>query len=131
MKETLMTGSHTLSDLKALAARYIETVGRKEFDALAPMLHPELDGSGNIAPTRGADAWIAALRNLSPVLVRNEIRKVFAEGNEACILYDFVTTVCPVPCAEWLTFEGDRIRSIYFLFDRSRWPDVMQELQRR
>ena len=117
------------SALKALATRYITAVGNKELDALPPLLHPDLEFGGNVAPSHGADAWLTALRRLSPVLVRNDIRKVLVEGNEVCILYDFVTTVCPVPSVEWLVFDGGRIRSIFLLFDRSRWPEVLQKLQ--
>ncbi len=125
-----MNATRTGSDIKALAIRYIEAVGRKDFDTVAQVLHPDLDFGGNIAASRGGDAWVAALRRLSPVLVRNDVKKILSEGNEVCILYDFVTTVCPVPSAEWLSFNGDRIASVYLLFDRSRWSEVLQELQR-
>ena len=119
------------SDLKALAARYIEAVGQKRFEAVAPLLHPELEFGGNVAASRGADAWLAALRRLSPILLRNDIRRVFADGNEVCVIYDFVTVVCPVPSVEWLVIGDERIRSIFLLFDRSRWPEVLEELRRR
>ncbi len=125
-----MKATQTASDLKALAIRYIEAVGQKDFDTVAEIYHPGLAVGGNVAPTQGADAMLAALRRLSPALVRNEVKKVFADGNEVCIIYDFVTTVCPVPSVEWLVFDGERIASVYLLFDRSRWPEVLQALQR-
>jgi hypothetical protein len=127
-----MTGTCTGSNLKALAIRYIEAVGQKKLDEAASFLHPRLEFDGNFSPVplRGPEGWIAALRRLSPVLERNEVRKVLVEGNEACILYDFVTSVCHVPSAEWLVVDGDKIRSIYLLFDRSRWPEVLQALPR-
>ena len=128
-----MTAGHKGSDLKALAVRYIESVGQKQLDVVAGMLHPRLEFDGNFGPTPtgGPEGWLGALRRLSPILLRNEVRKVMAEGTEVCILYDFVTTVCPVPSAEWLRFEGDRIASVYLLFDRTRWAEILQELQRR
>ena len=124
-----MNAIHTGSDLKALAIQYIEAVGQKRLDTLPSFLHAEMDFSGNIAASHGADAWAAALRRLSPILVRNDIKRVFVDGNEVCVIYDFVTTVCPVPSVEWLVFDGNKIKSIYLLFDRSRWPEVMQALQ--
>jgi len=126
-----MNAIHTGSDLKAIASQYIEAVGQKRFETLPAFLHAELDFGGNIAAAHGADAWAAALQRLSPILVRNEIKKVFVEGNEVCVIYDFVTTVCPVPSVEWLVFDGDKIKSIFLLFDRSRWPEVMQALQKK
>lgn len=127
-----MTTSHARTDPKDLAARYIEAVGQKRFDTVSSLLHPELRFDGNFAPvpSQGPEAWIGALKRLSPVLVRNEIRGIVVEGKLACVRYDFVTTVCPVPSAEWLEVESGRIRSIYLLFDKTRWPEVLQALQR-
>ncbi len=119
------------SDLKALATRYVEAVGKKDFDTVASLLHPRLEFTGNIAASRGAEEWIAALQRLSPILLRNDVRKVFGDGNEVCVIYDFVTTVCPVPCMEWIVMDGELITSIFLLFDRSRWPEVMEALKSR
>jgi hypothetical protein len=47
------------------------------------------------------------------------------------VLYDFVTPICPVASVERLVIGGSVILSTWLLFDRSRWPEVMQELQRR
>jgi hypothetical protein len=128
-----MTTAHTAWDLKALATRYIEAVGGKRLEEVAAMLHPRLEFDGNFGPvpTRGPEGWLAALQRLSPILLRNEVRKVMIEGADACILYDFVTPVCPVPSAEWLTFQDGKITSVYLLFDRSRWPEVLEELRTR
>ena len=128
-----MTTSDTGSDLKTLATTYIEAVGQHRLETVADLLHPRLEFDGNFPPTpaKGPEGWIAALRRLSPILVRNEVRKVLSEGRDVCILYDFVTTVCPVASAEWLHFDSGKIASVYLLFDRSRWAEVLQDLQRR
>ena len=34
-----------------------------------------------------------------------------------------------MPSAEWLVVQGGKIKSIFLLFDRSRWPEVLQEPQ--
>jgi hypothetical protein len=126
-----MNDIQTGSDLEAIASQYIEAVGQKKLDTLPTFLHAELDFGGNIAAAHGADAWAAALQSLCPILLRNDIKRVFVDGNEVCVIYDFVTTVCPVPSVEWLVFDGDKIKSIYLLFDRSRWPEVLQALQKK
>jgi len=128
-----MTPGQSRDDLKALAIRYIESVGQNRLDVVADMLHPGLQFDGNFGPVaaQGPQGWLGALRRLSPILQKNEVRKVVVQGSEVCILYDFVTPICPVPSVEWLTFDADKISSIYLLFDRSRWPEVLQELQRR
>jgi hypothetical protein len=47
------------------------------------------------------------------------------------VLYDFVTTtpVGPVASAEWLTLdENGQITSVYLLFDKARWLEVLDHL---
>ena len=74
-----MNAGHSASDLKALATLCIQSVGQKSLDTRASLLHPELDFSGNVAASHGADAFVAAIRRLSPIIVRNEIRRVFVD----------------------------------------------------
>ena len=47
------------------------------------------------------------------------------------MLYDFVTEtpVGPVASVERLTIEDGRIRSIWLLFDKGRWPEVVERLE--
>ena len=65
--------------------------------------------------------------------MRNDVRKVFVDGNEACVIYDFVTDTPSgsLPTIEWLQFEEGRIRSINLYYDRVPWKVVMDELSRR
>jgi hypothetical protein len=90
----------------------------------------ESDGPG-LESLRGADAYLAALRRLSPIIARNEIRHVYVDEEGACVLYDFVTgtPVGPVASVERLTIEDGRIRSIWLLFDKGRWPEVVERLE--
>ncbi len=76
---------------------------------------------------------MAGLRRLSPAIVRNDIRTILVEGNQAFILYDFVTDTPAgaVLSGELLTIDGDRIRSITLLYDMRRWPEFLQSLAGR
>jgi hypothetical protein len=122
----------TAADPRTVALAYLEAVGQKQFDRVAALLHPDLEFKlGNNAS--GKDEYIAALRRLGPILLRNEIRQTVADGNEICVLYDFLTdtAVGPVPTVEWLTIEGQQVRSVRLMFERERWPEVLAELARR
>jgi hypothetical protein len=64
--------------------------------------------------------------------VRNDVKRVFVDGDEVCVIYDFVTdTVGVVPTIEWLGFEGDRIRSVKLYYDQVPWQTLRQELATR
>ncbi len=122
-----------MRDATAVATAYIDAVGEGRWDDVAFQLHPdatfEVAGGGR---HEGAIAFLAAFDALKPIIERNEIRSVVADGDTACVLYDFVTRtpVGPVVSAEWVTVRDGKIVSSYLLFDKARWPEVMQHVQR-
>ena len=121
-------------DTTALVERYVQAVGDKRFDLLPDMLHPEADfGGPGLKGAHGAAAYIAGFESLAPILLRNDIKHILVQGDEACVIYDFVTDtpVGPVPSVEWLKLENGRIRQAELIFDRGRWPEVLQVLQAR
>jgi hypothetical protein len=124
----------TTADPAAIARAYIEAVGEGRFDDVSALLHPDLTfrmNNGRDTDTR--DDYVAALRRLFTVLDHNEVKHVVADHDTVCIGYDFVTDtpVGAVATAEWLTVEDGRIRTIRLAFQRERWPEVIQELERR
>jgi uncharacterized protein YciI len=127
-------GDANPNDLKALTLAYIDAVGQKRFDQLENLLAPDVEFSTpGATPIHGAQDYIRALERLGPILARNEVKRVFVDGNQAGVIYDFVTDtpVGAVPCVEWLTFEGRRIRSSRLIFHSQPWPEVRKELARR
>jgi len=120
-------------DTQALAIEYIEDVGRKQFDRVAELLHPDVEFHTTGRTLNGSADYIAALQRLGLILERNEVRTVIADGNVVCIVYDFVTDTAAgaVKSAEWITFDAGRIRSARLVFDHSHWPTVLAELGRR
>ena len=85
--------------------RYVQAVSNKRFDLLPDMLHPEADFTGpGLKPAHGAPAYIAGFQRLAPILLRNEIKHILVDGDQACVIYDFVTDTPagPVPSVEWL-----------------------------
>jgi SnoaL-like domain len=121
-----------MPDHARIASDYIRAVGHGRLDEVATYLHPDVtfETPGG-ARTSGANQYLAALRRLGPIIAGNEIRSVLADGDRVCILYDFVTAtpVGPVVSAEWLTFTEGRIASVYLLFDKARWPEVLAQLE--
>jgi hypothetical protein len=82
--------------------------------------------------TSAAD-FIGALKRLSAIHVRNEIKRVFVDGDDVCVIYDFVTDTAAgaLPTIEWLHFEGGRIRAIDLYYDRLPWQAVMATIAER
>ena|GEM_PF-446345 len=119
--------------VKALVSTYLDAVGQKQFDRLPDLLDPKIEFSMPGKTINGAQDYIAALRRLGPITLRNEVKKIFVDENEVCVIYDFVTdtAVGAVPSVEWITIERGRIRSIRLIFHSQPWPAVLEELSRR
>ena len=122
-----------MTDVGAVATRYIEAVGAHDLDAVEALLADDVVAT----TTRGASnkaEWIVALRRLLTVLQRNEIRRVVVDGDSACIVYDFVTDTeaGAIPCAEWITVDADgRMTTINLLFEKTNWAAVAAAIQAR
>lgn len=121
-----------MTNTSDLARQYIETVGAGDLSPLDSLLHADL------VATVGDDTfdkagWLQGLRRLLPALVRNEIRQVFSNGEDAVVVYDFVTDTSAgaVPCVELVTARDGAITRIQLIFERLHWPEVLAALQQR
>lgn len=121
------------TDPKALAIDYLESVGKKDLARVRALLALDVSFKGPSMARTGADDLIAAFERLGAIHVRNEIRRVFADGDEVCLIYDFVTDTPAgaLPTIEWLRFGEGRIRSINLYYDRVPWKTVMDEMGAR
>jgi SnoaL-like domain len=122
------------TDVRELVVEYVQAVGQRRFDRFEELLHPDVEfGGATAVQLQGAPAVAAGFRKLGPIIVQNDIKQLIVEGDKAFVLYDFVTNteVGLVLTGEFLSVQDGRIRSITLLFDWRRWPEVLQELERR
>jgi SnoaL-like domain len=121
------------SEIHDLVTAYINAVGDGRLGDLRAMLDPDAEFIVGDTTLRGAEAFIGGFKQLAPIIKRNEIRKIFVDGDEACVIYDFVTDtpVGAVVSVEDLKFKKGRIASSLLVFERLHWPEVMAELPKR
>jgi hypothetical protein len=117
---------------QAVALAYLDAVGKKELDRVASLVDPEVRFVGPMNTYTGIRDLLAAFRNIGAIHVRNDIVRVFSDGNEVCVIYDFVTdTVGALPTIEWLRVENGRIQSIHLYYDQVPWMKLREEMARR
>ena len=116
-----------------LVTSYIKAVGDHRLEALPAMLDPDVEFTVGDTTLRGAEAFVGAFERLSPIILRNDIRKVFVDGDEACVIYDFVTDtpVGAVVSVEHIKVISGRIASVLLVFERLHWSEVLAELAER
>ena len=120
-----------MADNAQIATAYVQAVGDGRLNEVATYLHRDVTFESPGLPSYGgAEDYLAALERLRPIIAHNDIRSVLADGERVCVLYDFVTDtpVGAVVSAEWLTLKDGVISSVYLLFDKARWPEVLEHL---
>jgi hypothetical protein len=121
-----------MEKLEMIARSYLRAVGDKDLGKVEELLAPDITFVGPAMSLAGVRDVLAALRRISAIHVRNDVKRVFVDGDEVCVIYDFVTdTVGEVPTIEWLSFENARIRSVKLYYDQVPWQTVRQELAKR
>ncbi|HMF39778.1 MAG TPA: nuclear transport factor 2 family protein [Polyangia bacterium] len=120
-------------DRKTLTLEYLNAVGKQQYDRLEAMLAPDLQFRGPSMTRTSAGEFLGALKRLGAIHVRNDVKRVFVDGDEVCVIYDFVTDTQAgaLPTIEWLRFDGDRIGAIDLYYDRLPWQAVMAVIAER
>ena len=108
-----------MSSAKEIVEKYKEAVGRKDFVAARKLLHDDLAFQGPIEALNKADDYVASITRLANIIQRTEVKKVFADGQDVCVLYDMVTNTPAGTAfiAEWYRVRGDKIGSLRAVFD--------------
>lgn len=121
------------TDRKKLALAYLDAVSRQQYDELEELLVPDLRFKGPAMTRTSAQEFIGALKRLAAIHLRTEVQRVFVDGDDVCVIYDFVTdtTAGALPAIEWLHFDGGRIGSINLYYDRLPWQTVMAAIAER
>jgi hypothetical protein len=117
---------------EAIALAYLDAVAKKELDRVESLIDPDIQFVGPVSNYAGARDLLAAFRRIGAVHVRSDIVRVFSDGDEVCVIYDFVTdTLGPVPTIEWLRVVGGRIRSVKLYYDQVPWMKLREEMAQR
>ncbi len=99
--------------------RYFKAWTRRDFATARKALRDDLDFRGPIDTFHRADDYAAATQQLAGIIKTVDLRKVFVDGQDVCLIYDMVTNTPAgtAPIAEWYHVDGDQISAIRVFFD--------------
>jgi len=98
--------------------KYQEATGKGDFVTARKLVHDDLAFHGPIDRFDKPEPLFEALKTLLPIVERIEVRKVFVDGNDVCVLYDMVTKTSGTELiVEWFKVRDDKIASIRVVFD--------------
>src|SRR5436190_18713076 len=99
-----------MASAKEIVEQYKTAMGRGDFTAARQLLHDDLLFQGPIDTFNRADEYLAAIGRLATIIQRVDVRKIFAEGNDVCVLYEMVTNTPAgtVFIAEWYQVRDEK-----------------------
>jgi limonene-1,2-epoxide hydrolase len=96
---------------------YAEALNALDIERTRTYLHDGLTYQGPVGETQGADAY---LKQVTAVGLRQEVRKIFVDGDDVCVLADLSTAKAPgirlFGCG-WFQVKEGKIVSIRTIFD--------------
>ena len=117
---------------EATVLAYLDAIAKKDLGRLEALVTPDVRFVGPAATRNGFRELREAFERISAIHVRSDIERVFSDGNEVCVIYDFVTdTVGTLPTIEWIKLDRGRIASIRLYYDQLLWQNMREELMRR
>jgi ketosteroid isomerase-like protein len=117
------------SDARSVGEGYFDAWTSGDFETARSMVHDDLTFRGPFETFERADDFFESLRRVGGgLLERAEKRKVFVDGGDVCVIYDFVAKppVGPSPTVEWYRVRDGKIAEIQIVFDTRPFAALQQ-----
>jgi len=108
-----------MASAKEIVERYQAALGQGDFDAARKLMRDDMAFQGPFDTFNQADQYLNALKQLATIIERVDVKKVFADSNDVCVLYDMVTNTPAGTAfiAEWYQVADDKIAALRAVFD--------------
>jgi ketosteroid isomerase-like protein len=98
---------------------YRAALGTGDFATARKFMQDDMSFQGPFDTFTTADQYLEATRRLASIIQRIDLKKVFVDGDDVCVLYDMVTNT-PAGTAfigEWYHVKGGKIAALRAIFD--------------
>jgi ketosteroid isomerase-like protein len=102
-----------------VAQSFKAALGKGDIAAARKLMHDDMTFKGPLDAFDRPEPYLEALKKLASIVERVDVKKMFTDGGDVCMLYDMVTKspAGTAFIAEWLTVKDGRIASIRTVFD--------------
>ena len=105
------------ADPKEVVASYIEALDKWRYEEALGFLHDDVRIRGPAGETYGKPTgFIEMLRRYRG---KYDVKKVFVDGTDVCVLYDLIIGGSVVYMSSWYQVRDGKIASIHTVFDPS------------
>jgi limonene-1,2-epoxide hydrolase len=105
-------------DASSVVTTYVKAWTSGDFDTARSTLRDDVAFVGPLGTADGIDDCIRGLQGLKQIVEASEQRKVIADGDDVCLIYDLLTTSAgTIPTAGWFQVRDGKIATITAFFD--------------
>ncbi len=108
-----------MATAQEVVEKFQAAIGKQDYAGARRLLQDDLTVEGPIESFHNADSYLDGVRRLAAILDRVDIKKIFADGNDVCLLYEMVTSIpaATVFIAEWYQVTDNKISSVRGVYD--------------
>ena len=108
-----------MSTAGEIIERYRAALDAQDFAAARTLMRDDMTFRGPLDTFHTADEYLESLKQLAAIIQRNDLKKVFVDGDDVCVLYDMVTSTPAGTAfiAEWYQVVGGQISALQVVFD--------------
>lgn len=109
---------------------FLNAVEARDFERMRQCLSTEK--FSYISPIESFDNthdFIARASRVAPITERIERRKLFLDGDDVCVIYNFITTMDELArtrIAQWMKIEAGKIVAIELFFDAHAYVSMFE-----
>ena len=104
----------TVSAAKDTVLSFLEALNAEDFQQAREYVSDDLSFVGVLGTRNGADAYFKDMQNMR---FKYDIKKVFADGDDVCVLYDIDMGGTKIFTCGWYKVKEDKIESFQVVFD--------------
>jgi len=108
-----------MGNASRIVSDYQQALGKGDFATARTLVHDNLLFQGPLETFHSPEPYFEALKKLHPIIQRIDMKKIFADGDDVCVLYNMVTNT-PAGTAfvcEWYQVKGEKIAGVRTVFD--------------
>ena len=80
-----------MANASEVVGEYQQAMGKGDFATARKLLHDTLSFRGPIETFDSPEPYLESLKKLHHIIQRIDMKKIFADGDDVCVLYDMVT----------------------------------------
>lgn len=115
---------------KEVVMAYQNALGKQDYKAARIYMSDEpFSFRGPLASHDKPEGLLKDLEQLHHIVKEVEMRKIFVDGNDVCLLYDLTTTAPAVKSftCDWYRVDNEKITSIRVVFDARPYAAMFEQ----